>query len=282
VTAFQQGLRETGFIEGQNVRLEFRWAEHRYDQLPGMASDLFRRGVAVIAATGGIPSAQAAKAATVSIPVVFTIGDDPVRHGLTRSFNDPGGNVTGVTLLAVALDPKRLELVRELVPAASMVGMIINPGNPQSENQSREMLSPAQAMGLRLQIVRASTDSEIEAAFSALRERRADAALVGADGVFTSRRYQFVALAEHHAVPTIYQRREFVEVGGLVSYGESLADAYRQAGVYAGRILKGERPSNLPVQQPTKFELVLNLKTAKALGLAIPPTLLARADEVIE
>jgi putative ABC transport system substrate-binding protein len=282
VVGFRNGLKELGYVEGQNVHIAFRWAEGQYDQLPALAAELVQNQVVVIAATGGVPSALAAKAATTTIPIVFTIGDDPLLYGLVASFNRPGGNVTGVALLAVTLDTKRLQLVHELVPKATRIAFLVNPGNPQSETQLKSMEAAAHAVGLQMNIVKATSEKDIDIAFETLVQQPVDALLVGADGVFASRRKQIVDLAARHAVPTVYQYREFAEAGGLITYGPNLADGYHQAGVYVGRILKGEKPATLPVLQPARFELVINLKTAKALGLDVPPMLLARADEVIE
>ena len=282
VAAFREGLKEAGYIEGQNVTVEYRWAKGQYDQLQTLADELVRRQVAVIAATGGSISAHAAKAATATIPVVFNVGDDPAKSGLIVSFNRPGGNLTGVSTLSPALEAKRLGLLRELVPQAAIVGVLLNPTTPDAELQRQDTQAAATAIGQQLRIFNASSDSDFDKAFAAIVEQRVDALLVANDAIFTNQRERIVALAARHAVPTIYAFRQFAESGGLISYSTNLTEVYRQIGVYVGRILKGAKPADLPVVQPTKFEMVINLKTAKALGLDIPPTLLARADEVIE
>jgi putative tryptophan/tyrosine transport system substrate-binding protein len=282
VAAFRQGLTEAGYVEGQNVDLAFRWAEGQYDRLPALAADLARRQVAVIFATGGNPPAFAAKAATATIPIVFITGSDPVEVGLVASLNRPGSNVTGVSLFTSLLVAKRLELLREMVPTASTIAFLVNPNNSNAQPDTRVAQTAAGGFGQQLVVLGAGTENDIDAAFETLVQWRANALLVNTDSFFLARRTQLVALAARHAVPTIHDLREFTAAGGLMSYGTNLADAYRQGGTYVGRILKGEKPANLPVVQPTKFDLVINLKTAKALGLEIPPTLLARADEVIE
>ena len=282
VAAFLQGLKDLGYVEGQNVALEYRWAEGRYEQLPTLAADLVRRQVAVLVTAGGELPARAAKAATASIPIVFTTGDDPVKLGLVASLNKPGGNATGVAVFVSSLLPKRLQLLRELVPTASTVGLLINPTAPAADTQLAEVQDAARSLGVRLDVVYSNTAAEIDQAFSVLAQRRPDALMLGADPFFQVRRDQLVAQAARHAIPTMYEWREFVDAGGLISYSPRRTDAYRQMGIYAGRILQGTKPSELPVVQAVKFELVVNLKTAKALGLDVPPTLLARADEVIE
>ena len=280
--AFREGLKEASYIEGKNVSIEYRWARGHYDGLQALAADLVRRRVAAIAATGGTISAQAARAATSTIPIVFNVGDDPIKSGLVASFNRPGGNVTGVNTMSPALETKRLGLLRELVPSPGMVAVLLNAANPDVGPQRQDINAAATAVGQELRFFYARNESDLEAAFGALVQQRADALLVGNDVFFTNQRRQIVALAAHHAVPAMYAFRQFAESGGLMSYSTNLVEVYRQVGVYIGRVLKGENPANLPVVQPTKFELVINLNTAKALGLEVPPTLLARADEVIE
>jgi putative ABC transport system substrate-binding protein len=275
-------LAETGYVEGQNAAIEYRWAEGRYDRLPALADELVKRRVDVIVTQGGIPPTRAAKSATSTIPIVFAVGTDPVGDGLVASLARPGGNLTGVTFMMTELNPKRLELLSELVLQADMIALLVNPSNEGAEPQMRDVQEAARAKGVQLRILKASTEGEIDAAFATFVQPHASALLVGADPFFFSRREKLVALAARFAVPAIYENREYVAAGGLISYGTSLAAANRQVGSYAGRILKGAKPADLPVQQPTTFELVVNLKTAKALGLTVPPSILARADEVIE
>jgi putative tryptophan/tyrosine transport system substrate-binding protein len=281
-TAFREGLSETGYVVGKNVAIEYRWAEGRFDRLPVLVADLVRRQVAVIVAGGGAPAALAAKAATTTIPIVFQIGDDPVKFGLVSSLNRPGGNITGESAQNAELGPKRLELLHEVVPAATTLALLVNPTNPNAETLSRDLHAAARTLGLQLQVLRASAEREIDTAFATLFQLQAGGLMIGHDAFFNSQNERLAALALRHAMPTIYQFREFAAAGGLMSYGTDLADTYHQGGVYAGRILKGEKPGDLPVQQPTKFVFVINLKTAKALGLTIPEALLAIADQVIE
>jgi len=282
VAAFHQGLGDTGYIEGQNVAIEYRWAEGHYDRLPGLAADLVGRKVDLISASGGNASARAAKSATSTIPIVFTSGDDPVATGLVASLARPGGNHTGVSFLVVEQHPKRLELLSELVPQARVIALLVNPNNPNAERVIGDAQDAARAKGVQLPIVKAGSESEIDAAFATLVQMHAGALVVASDAFLNSRRDRLVALASNHAVPAIYAQREDVAAGGLISYGPSITYGYRQLGIYAGKILKGAKPADLPVQQPTRFELVINLKTAKELGLTVPQALLARADEVIE
>ena len=282
LSAFLKGLAEAGYVDGQNVTIEYRWAEGRSDRLPAMAADLVKNGVAVIAATS-TPAALAAKAATTTIPIVFEMGGDPIRLGLVPSLNRPGGNVTGVTQLNVEVAPKRLELLHELLPAATVMALLINPTNPAvAEPQSSDMLSAARTLGLELHVLNASTEPDFNDVFAKLRQLRAGGLVIEADPFFISRNDLLADLTVRHAVPAIFQFREFAAAGGLMSYGGSLPEAYRLAGLYTGRILKGEKPADLPVQQATKVDLVINLKTAKTLGLTIPLPLIGRADEVIE
>jgi putative ABC transport system substrate-binding protein len=281
LAAFHRGLNETGYVEGQNVAIEYRWADGQYDRLPVLATDLVRRRVTVMAATS-TPAALAAKAATTTVPTVFTTATNPVEVGLVASLSRPGGNVTGVTTLNVEIGPKRLELLRELIPTATIVGVLVNPTNPAARIMSRDLEAAARILGLRLDILHASTERDIDDAFAILVQRRASALVIVADAFFNSRSEQLGALTLRHAVPGIFQYHEFVHAGGLMSYGGSFAEPYRLAGLYAGRILKGEKPADLPVVQPTNFEFVINLRTAKSLDLAVPDRLLALADEVIE
>jgi putative ABC transport system substrate-binding protein len=283
VAAFHQGLSETGYVEGQNVTIEYRWAEGSYDRLPGLAADLVGRKVDLIVATGGDVSALAAKSATSTIPIVFTaIGRDPVGLGLVASLARPGGNVTGFSGLTIELNPKRVELLSVLVPQARVIALLVNPNNPTTERVVGDVQEAALAKGMQLEVLKAGSESEIDAALVSLVQLHAAGLVVAGDAFFTSRRDQLAALALRLAVPAIYPAREFTVAGGLISYGTSLTGIWRQAGIYAGKILKGAKPADLPVQQPTTFELVINLKTVKALGLTVPQLLLATADEVIE
>ena len=282
VEAFRRGLGEAGYVEGRNVLIEYRYAQGQIDRLPALAADLVTRRVAVLAATGGTVSARAAKAATSTIPVVFTTGDDPVKAGLVASLSRPGGNVTGVSVFTARLGAKRLALLHELIPAATTIAILLNPKNPDSEDEAKDVQEAARALGVEILVLYAGTENEIDAAFTKLVEQRTGALMLGADTFFTSQRARIATLSTYLRIPTADSVREFPEAGGFASYGASLAGVYRQAGVYVGRILKGDKPADLPVQAPTKYELTINLKTAKALGLEVPPTLLARADEVIE
>ena len=280
VAAFRQGLKEAGFVEGQNVAIEFRSADNQLDRLPALVADLIRQPVAII--VGNTDAALAAKAATTTVPIVFASGSDPVRDGLVASLNRPGGNVTGLVYFAAVLGAKRLELLRQLVPRATTIAVLVNPNTPLTEAERKDVQTAAQAIGQQLIIFDISSDRDIETAFAAFVQRGAGALLVGTGGFLNSNRERIAAVANRHALPASYSQREGVVAGGLMSYGPSISDAYRQAGIYSGRILNGEKPADLPVIRSTKFELVLNLKTAKALGLTIPPSLLVAADEVIE
>jgi ABC-type uncharacterized transport system substrate-binding protein len=280
--AFRRGLGEVGYVEGQNVAIEYRYAFDQVDRLPAIMAELVGRRVAVLAATGGTISASAAKAATATIPIVFTTGDDPVSIGLVAGLNRPGGNLTGVSLFASRLGPKRLGLLHEMMPSASRIGVLVNPTIPNGEDEAKEIERAARGVGVEILAVSASKADDLDGAFSTLSQQGMHALIVGADTFFTRHRNQIAILAARHAMPTIWVLRIEAEAGGLMSYGASLPDVYRLAGVYAGRILKGEKPGDLPVQLPTAFDLVINLKTARALGLTVPPSLLARADEVIE
>jgi putative tryptophan/tyrosine transport system substrate-binding protein len=281
VHALRQGLKDIGYVEGENVAIQYRWAENQIDKLPALAADLVRQQVAVIFAIASSP-ALAAKAATATVPIVFFTGGDPIKLGLVASFNRPGGNVTGVSTLSNALVAKQLELLHGLVPKAKVIAFLVNPTNPIAESDERDMQGAASLLGLQLLVLNASNERDFETAFLTMIQRRAGALLIATDPFLNSRSEQLVALSARHALSAMHTRREFAVAGGLISYGSSLTDVYRQVGSYVGRILNGEKPANLPVMQPTKYELVINLKTAKALGLEIPSTLLARADEVIE
>jgi putative ABC transport system substrate-binding protein len=281
-TVVLKGLSETGYVEGRNVAIEYRWAAGRNDQLQALAADLVGRKVNVIVTDGGTPVALAAKAATTGIPIIFVIGNDPVEAGLVTSLNRPGGNVTGVSFLTAELGAKRLEILLELAPQATTVAYLVDPRNVAVKELTDKAFAAGQALGRQIIVLEARSELDFEAAFATLVQRRAGAMVVGTNALFTGNRDKLLALTAHYKIPAIYAYRDYTTVGGLISYGASLVDAYRQAGVYVGRILKGEKPANLPVMQPTKFELVINLKTAKALGLTVPLALLTRADEVIE
>jgi putative ABC transport system substrate-binding protein len=280
---FRQGLAETGYVEGVSLAIEHRWAEGQFDRLPALAAELARRQVAVIAATGSIAAASAAKAATTTIPVVFVVAEDPVRVGLVASLAQPGGNLTGINFLSAELVAKRLELLRELVPGTARLAVLVNPANAiNTETTLRDVQAAARAIGLQIQVLNASTSGEINTAFASLERERPDALFVGGDAFFNTRRVHLVNLASHHSLPAAYAERVFPEIGGLMSYGTDIVDAYRQVGSYAGRILKGAKPADFPVMQATKFELVINAESARMVGLTVPPSLLAIADEVIE
>jgi putative tryptophan/tyrosine transport system substrate-binding protein len=278
---FRQGLAEAGYVEGRNVAIEYRWAEGEYDRLPAMAAELVHHQVAVIVAIP-IPAAVAARAATETIPIVFYVASDPIKLGLVASLSRPGGNATGVNTFTAELGAKQLGLLRELVPAAARIGLLVNPTNPNAEAVTKDVIAAASAIGVQIDIVQASDSREIEAAFATLVRNRVNALLVGSDALYYSRRLQLATLATRHAIPAVYNLRDYPEAGALMSYGTSVTEAARQTGIYTGRILKGAKPADLPVVQPTKFELVINLPTARAIGLDVPATLLARADEVIE
>ena len=282
MAAFRQGLGDSGFVEGQNIAIEYRWAENRYERLPEMANELVRRKVAVLVASGGDHAALAAQAASASIPIVFSAGGDPVANGLVASVGRPGANLTGVSLLTTLLEAKRLSLLREALPTASRIGLLVNPGGTLVQSMVQESEQAARSLGVRLVVVQAQVESDFESAFASLQQQRADALVVLNSAFFNSRREQLVALAARHKLPTIYEFREFALAGGLMSYGTDLGAMYRQIGVYTGRILKGAKPGDMPILQPTQFQLVINLKTARALGLTIPQSLLLRADEVVQ
>jgi putative ABC transport system substrate-binding protein len=283
LAAFSKGLNAAGYVEGQNVAIEYRWAEGQNDHLPALAAELVRRRVAVIVTPGSTAATLAAKAATAAIPIVFTIGVDPVKIGLVASLNRPGGNATGMSDFGVELGAKRLGLLHELLPGAARFGVLVNPDNPFfTESFVTELQTAASAIGREIEVVTASTNSDIDAAFPTLVKKRADALLISPDALFFTRRVQLIMLSVRHALPALYHRRDITEAGGLMSYGSDLSEQYRQAGVYVGRILKGEKPAEMPVQLATRFEFVINLQTARTIALDIPPTLLARADEVIE
>jgi putative ABC transport system substrate-binding protein len=282
IAAFRQGLSETGYVEGRNVAVEFRWAEGHYERLPALAADLVRRQVAVLVATGGTMTTLAAKAATTKIPIVFTLGVDPVQLGVVASLNRPGGNITGVNMFTAMMGAKRLGLLHELVPTAALIAVLINPTNSNSEALSKDIEEAARAVAQPIQVLSATTEQDLDAAFKSMVQSRVGALLVAADPFFNSRRNYIVALAARHGIPAMYEQREFALAGGLMSYGTNLAHAYRQVGLYTGRVLKGEKPADLPVVQSTTFEFVINLNAAKALGLDVPSNLSARADEVIE
>jgi putative ABC transport system substrate-binding protein len=283
IPAFHKGLNEAGYVDGQNVTIDYRWAEGHNESLPALAVDLVRRRVAVIVTPISTPASLAAKAATSTIPIVFVIGADPVKIGLVASLNQPGGNVTGISDIGVQLGAKRLALLHELLPSAVRFAVLVNPNNPGiTEAYVSELQAAASAIGRQIEVVTASTISDIDTAFSMIVRMRADAFLISPEALFVTRRVQLLTLAARHALPAVYHRREFADAGGLMSYGSSLAEQFRQTGLYAGRILKGEKPAEMPVQLPTKFEFIINLQTAKTFGIEFPPTLLARADEVIE
>ncbi|HEY6699469.1 MAG TPA: ABC transporter substrate-binding protein [Pseudolabrys sp.] len=281
LVALRKGLKETGYVEGQNLTIEYRWAENQQERLSALAADLVRQRCVVIVA-GGVNAAFAAKAATATIPIIFATGDDPLRSGLVGSFNRPGGNITGVFSVSASMEGKHLGLLREVVPTAAVIGMLVNPTSPGSERQERETQAAAQALGQQLHVFKASGERDIDNVFATLTQYRIGALLIAANALFTGQRDQLVALAARHAMPVLHYTREFAEAGGLMSYGSSLTDAYRQVGVYVGRVLKGEKPADLPIIQSSTFELVINLKTAKTLGLTVPYGLLNAADEVIE
>jgi putative ABC transport system substrate-binding protein len=282
LAAFHKGLEEAGFVDGRNVKIEYRWARGDYGRLPALASDLLGRGVTVLTATGGDASARAAKAATSTIPILFAIGGDPIRADLVKSFNRPGGNATGVVIFSNDMEAKRLDLLREIVPGVSLFGVLLNPNFPPAAGQLRDLEAAAPKIGRRIFVAKASNDTELDAAFAALLSQRVGALAVASDPYFDTRRARIIAFAAKQRLPAIYQFREYALDGGLISYGPSITDAYRQVGIYTGRVLKGENPADLPVLQPTKFDFVINLKTAKALDLEILPTVSAGADEVIE